>query len=164
MAFEQERTIYAFMKGYGETLLAEMKPGDEFIRICEGGHHPMWIIGHLAIVGHDWSKKLGGAGATTYDGAWWSRLGQSLRTPAIDADKYPPFTEVVGAWRSAHAAFDAAAAQAPQDVLARPSQGPVSSGLPTVRDFVAFLLTAHEGMHLSQLSTWRRTRGMPPLF
>lgn len=164
MPFEQERIIYAFMKGYGETLLAEMKREDALIRICEGGHHPMWIIGHLATVGHDWSKKLGGSGVTAYDQAWWGRLAQALRTPAGDAGVYPPFDEVVDAWRAAHAAFDAAAAQAPQDVLARPSQGPVSNGLSTVRDFVAFLLTAHEAMHLSQLSTWRRTRGLPPLF
>jgi len=36
--------------------------------------------------------------------------------------------------------------------------------LPTVRDGVSFLLTGHLGVHLGQLSAWRRMVGLPPLF
>ena len=36
--------------------------------------------------------------------------------------------------------------------------------LPTLKDVVAFLLTAHLGVHLGQLSSWRRMIGLPPLF
>jgi hypothetical protein len=33
-----------------------------------------------------------------------------------------------------------------------------------VKDVLAFLLTGHPGVHLGQLSSWRRMIGLPPLF
>ena len=42
--------------------------------------------------------------------------------------------------------------------------GDMKEGLPTIRDAVAFLLTGHLGVHLGQLSMWRRLLGLPPLF
>ena len=49
--------------------------------------------------------------------------------------------------------------------LAQPNPNPYTKeGLPTIRDAVAFLLTGHLGVHLGQLSTWRRLLGLPPLF
>jgi hypothetical protein len=38
------------------------------------------------------------------------------------------------------------------------------AGLPTAREGVAFLLTGHLGVHLGQLSAWRRMIDLAPLF
>ena len=55
--------------------------------------------------------------------------------------------------------------QATPEQLARPSTNPYTKeALPTVGDGVAFLLTGHLGVHLGQLSTWRRMIGLGPLF
>jgi hypothetical protein len=40
----------------------------------------------------------------------------------------------------------------------------MKDALPTAREAVAFLLTAHLADHLGQLSAWRRMIGLPPLF
>jgi hypothetical protein len=36
--------------------------------------------------------------------------------------------------------------------------------LPTVADLATFLLTGHMGVHLGQLSAWRRMIGLPAMF
>jgi hypothetical protein len=57
------------------------------------------------------------------------------------------------------------AAAATPERLGQPSTNPYTKdALPTVRDGVAFLLTGHLGVHLGQLSAWRRMIGLPPLF
>jgi hypothetical protein len=49
--------------------------------------------------------------------------------------------------------------------LAQPTANPrMKDALPTAREAVAFLLTAHLAGHLGQLSSWRRMIGLPPLF
>jgi hypothetical protein len=49
--------------------------------------------------------------------------------------------------------------------LAQPSRNPhTKDALPTANDGVNFLLTGHPGVHLGQLSMWRRMLGLPPLF
>jgi hypothetical protein len=40
----------------------------------------------------------------------------------------------------------------------------LKEALPTIEDAVTFLLTAHLGAHLGQLSAWRRMIGKAPLF
>jgi len=56
-------------------------------------------------------------------------------------------------------------ASAAPDQLSQPTTNPYTKELlPTVKDGVAFLLTGHLGVHLGQLSTWRRLIGLPPLF
>jgi hypothetical protein len=49
--------------------------------------------------------------------------------------------------------------------LSRPTTNPrVKEALPTLKEMMAFLLSGHVGVHLGQLSSWRRMIGLPPLF
>lgn len=57
------------------------------------------------------------------------------------------------------------AASAAPEVLARPTTiQRAKETLPTSKELLAFLLTGHMGVHLGQLSSWRRMIGLPPLF
>lgn len=164
MAFEQERKIYRFQQGYGEMLLAGMDTKDAFKLICPGGVHPAWIIGHLAIAAHNTCKRLGTQGVIA-DADRWKKLFGGGSKPSANPAEYPSFDEIMDTWKKVHAALDAAADAAPQSALDQPNPVPqMVAALPKVSDFLSFVMTAHEGMHLGQLSTWRRVRGMPPLF
>jgi hypothetical protein len=45
------------------------------------------------------------------------------------------------------------------------SSNPIfKTALPIARDGVAFILTGHLGVHLGQLSSWRRMIGLPAMF
>ena len=57
------------------------------------------------------------------------------------------------------------AAAATPEQLAQPTTNPYTKdALPTIKEGVAFLLTGHLGVHLGQLSMWRRMIGLAPLF
>lgn len=165
MAFEQERKVYRFQQGYGEMLLGAMDKAQAFKLICDNGVHPAWVIGHLALVAHNMTKRLGGGEGTIADEARWKTLFGGGSKPVPDAAQYPSFDEIIATWRKGHDALDAAVANAKPDALTQ--QNPAErmrAVLPTVGDLVSFILTGHEGMHLGQLSTWRRLQGMPAMF
>ena len=164
MALEQERKVYRFQQGYGEMLLGAMDTKDAYALICDGGVHPAWVFGHLACVGNNMSKRLGGPGIIEDEDRYQTLFGFGSQ-PATDPSQYPTFDELVAVWHKAHKALDAAAASASADALAQPNPSErMKTALPTLGDLASFVMTAHEGMHLGQLSTWRRTRGLPPLF
>jgi len=164
MPLEQERKVYRFQQGYGEMLLEAFDGQDPFTLTCEGGVHPGWVFGHLAMVGHGMCKRLGAEGAGLDEDRFKSLFG--LGTQALDdASRYPAFEELVASWRRAHERLDAAAASASPDVLDQPNPNArMKAVLPTLHDLASFVMTAHEAMHLGQISTWRRSRGLPPLF
>lgn len=56
-------------------------------------------------------------------------------------------------------------ASASTEQLARPTTNPrLKDTLPTLKELFTFLMTGHVGIHLGQLSTWRRLIGLPPMF
>ncbi len=57
------------------------------------------------------------------------------------------------------------AATANPEQLSRPTTNPVTKEtLPTLKEMVAFVLSGHMGVHLGQLSSWRRLIGLPAQF
>ena len=57
------------------------------------------------------------------------------------------------------------AAAADPEQLSRPTTiQRAKETLPTGQEMVTFLLTGHLGVHLGQLSSWRRMIGLPPMF
>jgi hypothetical protein len=78
---------------------------------------------------------------------------------------YPPRDELLGAAEQGFERLRRVASAAGADRLAQPNTNPrMKDALPTAVDVVAFLLTGHLGVHLGQLSAWRRMTGRPPLF
>ncbi len=164
MAFEQEMKVFGFHLTLAEGLINGIDAADAATSTCPGGQHPVWVIGHLAFVAGQVTSMLGGTPSIDMDR--WKALFDGGTELQQGVGAYPAWDEVVAAWKKGHADVVALAPNAPSEALAGPCPYDffVQAGLPTVHDFLSFVLTTHEGYHLGQLSAWRRAKGMPRLF
>lgn len=160
--FERELSVYAFMLGYGQTMLE----GIDDKRMCEqplpGINHPTWQIGHLTVVAQRIMHRI--EQGPEPDPAWQKLFGPGS-APSCEVANYPSKDELVRAWVEQHAKVERAVRAATPEVLARPN--PVERmrpALPTMSHLVTMLLTSHESMHLGQLAMWRRLIGIPAMF
>ena len=160
--FEAECNINRFLLGFARMLAAEIPEERWAEQPMPGVNHPAWIFGHLAYSADGAVGALGGQKTLTVE--WIRRYGAGSKVSAVRAD-YPSKDELL---RILEGRFDearqlAAAARPEQVALPNPNAR-LKEGLPTVRDAVAFLLTGHLGVHLGQLSAWRRMIGLSPMF
>jgi hypothetical protein len=153
--------VNKFLLQYGRSLVGDI--ADE--RLAEqptaGVNHPAWILGHLA-----WAAD----GALTLLGArkllpeeWKILFGSGSKLSGSRA-AYPSKEELLRALEEGYLQARQKAASASPEQLARPSTSPrAKETLPTFKEMVTFLLTGHMGVHLGQLSSWRRMTGLPPM-
>jgi hypothetical protein len=147
---------------YCRTLLADIPDERMTEQPVPGVNHPAWVLGHLAWAADGTLEKLGGQSALP---AGWSALfGAGSKTSDARGD-YPPKDELLRVFEQSYQQLRQKAAAASPEQLSRPTANPrAKETLPTMRELVPFLLTGHMGVHLGQLSSWRRMIGLPPLF
>lgn len=163
MALEQEIKVLRFQHGYGEMLLDGLTKEKAFDLVCAGGVNPAWIIGHLGFVSNLVATMIGGESKIDLD--QWKPLFGGGSTPTTDASAYPTWDELLRVWRQGADQLADLTPKASGGLLGQPNPNArMKDALPTVHDFLSFVLTAHVAMHLGQLSTWRRSQGHPPLF
>jgi len=158
--FDREIKVLRFMQGYGDLLASDIEPADFCRQPVAGLNHPAWIIGHLAVSADHHSTYAGGEQQLT---DWDEKFGFASKLTDDPAD-YPAKHELLDAWHAANERLIAAVCSASDELLDKPTSGPLGEGLPKARDFLAFSMTGHTSMHLGQLSAWRRADGRPPLF
>lgn len=125
-------------------------------------NHPAWILGHLACTAGIGVTRLGGE--TVFPAEWEPRFIPGSKLSAT-RDDYPSKEALLGAVEKGFERLRQTVSGASSEQLSQPTTHPrMKAALPTVGDSVAFLLTGHLGLHLGQLSTWRRMIGLPPLF
>src|SRR4051794_19585865 len=125
-----------------------------------GVNHPAWVLGHLAYSA-DGGVALAG-GEKSLPAEWTSHYGPGSKVSPARGD-YPPRDDLLAAAEQGFERLRGVAAAAGADRLAQPNANPrMKDALPTAGDVVAFLLTGHLGVHLGQLSAWRRMTGRPP--
>jgi hypothetical protein len=123
---------------------------------CESSRLDSRPPGVLSRPGQNSDRGREGA-ATSVDAALRPRL------EALDGSQRLSFQGRITA--GGRAGFRSVAAAATPEQLGRRTTNPYTKdALPTVQDGVAFLLTGHLGVHLGQLSSWRRMIELPPLF
>ena len=156
--FAHERILYAHMHGYAHRLVADIPDEHLAAQPTPGVNHPLWLIGHLTVVA-DYALEILGqpyaAPSTFHD------LFGPGTEPLPDRTKYPSREDWLAAYDAAHAAVDAAATTADPGKMAAPNELGFLTELRTIGAVMAHLLTTHEGIHLGQLSAWRRTVGLP---
>ena len=125
-------------------------------------NHPAWVLGHLALSA-DFALFLLGEKPLCPES--YKPLFDNGSKPTTDLSQYPSKTELLTKLTEAHAAVAAALTKAPDSLLAAPlpMEG-MRKYFPTNADAIVFLLTAHEGTHLGQLSSWRRANGLPSVY
>src|SRR4051794_14865063 len=157
-----ELKVNQFLMQYCRMLIGDV-PGDRMTeQPLPGVNHPAWILGHLAFS----ADRVGGLlGAEKELPADWTPLFGPGSKPSGSCSDYPPKEELMQAVEQGFQRLRHQAAAATPEQLGQPSTNPYTKdALPTVGDGVAFLLTGHPGIHLGQLSSWRRMIGLPALF
>lgn len=145
--------------GYAQALVADVP--DE--RMCEqpAGYpnHPAWQIGHIALTCDSVGGMLGVDPALP--AAWKDLFGMGSQ-PTGDRPAYPSKSELTEALHSSHARLCDALRAADASLLAKPVPDEMLRNLfPTIGAVTISVLTAHQAIHLGQLSAWRKLAGLP---
>jgi hypothetical protein len=160
--FDSERKVNLFLLRYCRMLVGDVPDERMAEQPLPGVNHPAWVLGHLAFSA-DRARGLLGA-EKELPPTWVSLFGPGSK-PSTSRSDYPSRDELLRAAEQGFERLRQQAATATSEQLAQPSTNPTTKdALPTVRDGVAFLMTGHLGVHLGQLSSWRRMIGLPPLF
>ena len=149
---------YAFNLKYAHKLVEDV-PDDRMADQPAGlSNHPAWVIGHLANTCNFAGSLLGVENAGP--SGWRDLLGNGSK-PVADRSKYPEKAALLSALEAGHGRVAEVYEQAGEAALdAATPQEHFRAMFPTVGDALAFIMVAHEGIHLGQLSAWRRAMGM----
>jgi DinB family protein len=159
---DTELKINQFLMQYCRMLVGDIADERMAEQPLPGVNHPAWVLGHLAFSA---DRARGLLGAKKELPAAWTPLFGPGSKPSPSRRDYPSKDELLRAVEEGFERLRQQAAAAVPEQLAQPTTNPYTKhALPTVKDGVAFLLSGHLGVHLGQLSTWRRMIGLPPLF
>jgi hypothetical protein len=154
--------VNQFLVGFGQRLLSEIPDERMTEQPLPGVNHPAWILGHLALTADGVGEILGGK--RTLPAEWSTLFGQGSQPSSVRSG-YPSKSELLRAFEECHHRLREQAAAAGPEVLAQPPTNPRAREVfPTLKELATFILTGHVGVHLGQLSAWRRMIGLPPTF
>lgn len=160
--FHSESTLNQYFIGYLETLTAEVSADNFNTNAFEGGHPPVWILGHLAICGELGIKLLGGELGHP---KWLVLFGPGSTGVVSKPGKFSTaeFLEVI---KASYPKIIQMATNADAETLNAPHGIELlnDTGIKTLSDLISHLLTTHFAFHTAQLSTWRRAAGHAQLF
>jgi hypothetical protein len=159
---DNEIKINQFLFRYCQMLVAEIPDERMTEQPLPGVNHPAWILGHLAYSANVAVGLLGGEKTLPSDWLELFKPGSAVRPSRGD---YAPKADLLRAVEEHFQRARGFATSASAELLSGPNANPrMKELLPTIQDAAAFLLTGHFGVHLGQLSAWRRMVGMTPLF
>ncbi|HLJ92153.1 MAG TPA: DinB family protein [Gemmataceae bacterium] len=154
--------VNLFLMRYCHMLVADI-PDEHLAEQPHAGiNHPAWVLGHLAWTADGALAMLGAPKLLPIE---WKTLFGSGSKPSSSRPTYPSKEELLHVVEEGYRQAREKAASASPEQLSQPTTNPrVKEILPTSREMVAFILTGHMGVHLGQVSSWRRLRGLPPMF
>lgn len=160
--FENEIAVNELMLNWFNKVAKEI-PDDLLFHPSAGhGHPPVWIMGHLTIVGEMGQRTLGG----TIVHPEWLRLFGPGSSDIVPQSETMTKTALVSAVTESYNQLRTLASGTDAEKMARPHTVAMLDGSPikTVGQCVSHVLTSHFSFHLAQLSCCRRTAGFGPLF
>jgi len=160
--FQNEISVNRFLLGYAEGLLKDIPDERLAEQPVPGVNHPAWIIGHLTYTAEMSVWLLGGEKVLPED--WAGKFGPDSTLTTLRAD-YPSKEELLDLFKTRFETAIRLTGTADPAAMAAPNpRAHLADRLPTVANMISFLFTGHLGMHLGQLSTWRRLIGIGRLF
>jgi hypothetical protein len=129
---------------------------------ARGGNHPLWLLGHLAVVEGAIPQVVFGEANPV--GHWEPLFGQGT-TPSDDAAAYPPYDEVLGTYRELRAKNLARLeeiGEAGLDAAPRAVPPGFEDEMRTVGQ-TYLTIAMHQMIHYGQLADARRAAGRQPL-
>ncbi len=143
---------------YGLALTAGLSDADFVDQPRPGMNHPAWVLSHLNLY-HQ--PIVGIIRAQSFTDPKGHRFGNGSQ-PIPDPAAYKSPAELRSDFDAGHRAVEAAlreegvAALGREVVLER-----WKASMHNVPSVLLYLMTRHQGIHLGQLSAWRRVRGLP---
>ena len=155
---EHTLSTYRFNLGHVEGLVKDLT--DEQMVSQPNGvvNHPAWTLRHLASSSNFLAKTLGLE--STIPAEWDAPSPDGV--PSGNASDYPSKADLLAALKAQHERVAAAVSNADAELFAKDSAEEMRSYFPKVGDLVDYMLTAHEGTHIGQISAWRRAMGLKP--
>lgn len=143
---------------YGKVHLEDIPP-ERFCEIHDDtATHPAWIAGHIC-VSYGTALKL--LGLPIDNPPEWEDLFGIQSRAVPNPQRYPEKKELMKVFGLDHIRLAVALRNASPHSLEHPVDIPeLKDHFKTVGDLVVSVMTTHEGIHLGQLSVWRRAAGM----
>ena len=160
--FENEIAINQLQLKQFAAVVADLHEESLYTRGAGHGHPPVWILGHLAIVGEMGQTFLGGS--LTHP--TWAPLFGPGSSGEVQPDESLTRETLITSLNQAYETLQSLAAEAKPEDVAGPHGIELFDGSPiqTVSHAIALLLTNHFAFHLAQLSSCRRDRGLGHIF
>ena len=160
--FSVESIVYAWdtQLRYALALLDDLADDQMVLRPGGNMNHPAWILGHVGLY-HPITVRLL-AGEPFDDPADDRLFGFRGQGPLDDLAEYGSKQSMVARFAEGHEQVAQALLGATAEQFQRPpSLARWAKDYPTVEFMLPDLLVFHEGMHIGQLSIWRRAAGLP---
>ena len=160
--FESEIAVNENLLAQFGKILADIPEESLFKPSAGHGHSPVWLLGHLAIVGEAGQRMAGGKITHTE----WLRLFGPGSVDNISFNANLTKSLFAASVTEAYAQLRSLALVTDEANASRPHGVSVLTGTPivTVKHCITHLLTRHFAFHLAQLSSCRRAAGFPALF
>ena len=127
-----------------------------------GGNHPLWLIGHLAVIEGSIPHTL--LGEPNPVEQWWPLFGPGTQ-PKDDPAAYPPFDEVLATYRRLRAKNLKLLEQIDDSGLDRVPAAVPPGFEAVMKTFgqTLLLIALHNMVHYGQIADARRAAGLKPL-
>ena len=149
---------YRFNLGHVESLVKDLSDEQMVSQPSGVVNHPAWTLRHLASSSNFLAKTLGLESTTP---AEWDAPSPD-GAPSGSASDYPSKAELLAALKAQHERVTEAVTNAAPELFAKDCDEQMRSYFPKVGDLIDYMLTAHEGTHIGQISAWRRAMGLKP--
>jgi hypothetical protein len=145
---------------YAKKLVADISDEQMAVQPAPGMNHAAWVLGHLTWVADSMIRVFDQPYALPKQ---WGELFNPASKPTSDRQCYPSKAELLGAYEQAYGRLIETVRAAPLESFDREFPNPkLRPTLPTVGVAMVHILASHHGLHLGQLSAWRRAMGLPP--
>jgi hypothetical protein len=144
---------------YAKKLVADIPEDKMCAQPAPGMNHAAWVLGHLTFVADSMIRIFDQPFSMPKE---WVELFNVASKPTSGRASYPSKAALLQAYETAYARLTEAVRAAPPEAFDREFPNPkLRPTLPTVGVAMVHILTSHQGLHLGQLSAWRRAQGMP---
>ncbi len=145
---------------YGVKLVADLNDEQMILQPEPGMNHAAWILSHLnAYLPIMQSLMKGESFPDPKDHPFGMQS-----SPSQDASLYPGREELSRTFQEGNLAAAALLREMGEAALKKPVQlERWQEGMPVSGMALGYIMLAHQGIHLGQISAWRRAAGFPPV-
>jgi len=156
---EHMRFVYEFNLKHIRYFVEDLTPEQ---CVCQPNgliNHPAWQVGHLALSADIAAFESGAE--QSFPPEWAERFFPGAPITAEVAD-YPSMAELVDQLASQHARVAELLPGLTETQLAAPCKMEMlHRRFSRLGDFLAYITTGHEAVHVGQIASWRREMGIP---